>query len=75
MKAQKKSVKRGLKREVFANIINEYMCVGTHSCQAEKGFNCGYHRIKKGYTNEHWDILYKTLKKENMLLMHILQLM
>ena len=63
VKAKKKSVKRGSKREVFANTTNEYMCVGMQACRAEKGLNCGYHRIKKGFTNEHWDILFKTLKK------------
>ena len=63
MKAQKKSVKRGSKCEVFANTSNEYMCVGTQACRTEKGLNCGYHCIKKGFTNEHWDILFKTLKK------------
>ncbi len=56
-------MKRGSKREVFAHTTNEYMCVGTQACQAEKGLNCGQHRIKKGFTNEHWDILFKTLKK------------
>ena len=64
VKAQRKSVKCGSKLEVFAHTAtNEYMCVGTQACQAEKGLNCGYHRIKKGFTNEHWDILFKTLKK------------
>ena len=64
VKAQRKSVKCGSKLEVFAHTTtNEYMCVGTQACQAEKGLNCGYHRIKKGFTNEHWDILFKTLKK------------
>jgi hypothetical protein len=62
LKAQKKSVTHGSKREVFANHSNEYMCVGTQACQAEKGHNSGYHCIKKGFTNEHWGILYNTLK-------------
>ena len=57
VKAQKKSVKCGLKFEVFANTTNEYISVGTQACRAEKGNNCGYHCIKKGFTSKHWDIL------------------
>ncbi len=31
--------------------------------RAKKGLQNGYHCIKKGFTNEHWDIMYKTLKR------------
>ena len=31
--------------------------------RAKKGLQYGYHCIKKGFTNKHWDVMYNTLKR------------
>ena len=63
IRAQSKTLHRGVHRQVFSDESDKYCCLGTQAGRANRGVQHGYHRIKKGFTNEHWDCLYNTLKK------------
>ena len=63
IKAQSKTLHRGVSRQVFSDESDKYCCLETQVGRGNRGVQQGYHRIKKGFTNEHWDCLYNTLKK------------